>query len=135
MRVSASRLATLLAARLCAVVPPSFDVRAVGSAVVVHDPDGWNLTMDIGWIEEEDDDRTDIELAELVVGNALNHLQDAVSEAEKVPWPPLAPGSMKMAPYGTRADDTSIHLWFGRSERSPVIAFEPIPLREIARQE
>ena len=87
--------------------------------------------MDISWIEDEGEDRTAAQLAALIAGNALNELQDAVSESSKEPWPALSP--TVMAPYHTRTDDTSLFFWYGTSETTPVIGFKPIALSEVAR--
>jgi hypothetical protein len=134
MRLSALRLAREISARLSPVVPPPFRVSAVGAELHIEHPDGWGSIMPLDWLEDPSDDRSAAELAELAVGNALNSLQDAVSEASREPWPPLSPDSPRMmAPYETLFDGTQIHFWYGRAEGSPVIAFSPIMLRDVVQ--
>lgn len=135
MRISAPRLAREIAARLSPVVPPPFRVTAAGAELRVEHPDGWNATMPLDWLEDPSEGRSAAELAELAVGNALNSLQDAVSEASREPWPPLSPDSPRvMAPYETRFDGAHISFWYGRSEDSPVIGFTPIALRDVVHR-
>jgi hypothetical protein len=136
MRISASRLAREIAARLSPVGPRPFSVSAVGTELRIEHPDGWDCTMPLDWLEDPADDRSAAELAELAVDNALNSLQDAVSEASREPWPPVSPDFPRaMAPYETRVDDTQVCFWYGRSEDSPAIAFTPIMLRDVVQGE
>jgi hypothetical protein len=137
MRISASRLAAVVAARFAPVVPLPFKVRAVGTEFMVSHPAGWGFAMPLDWIEDEDEDRSPAEMAELIVNNALNAVQDAVSEALTEPWPSLSPSGppRAMAPYDTRCDGTNVYFWYGLSEQSPVLAFAPIPLTEVVHQE
>jgi hypothetical protein len=134
MRISALRLAHEIAARLDAVAPSPFRVSAVGVELRIEHPHGWGCIMPLDWLEDPSDDRSAAELAELAVGNALNSLQDAVSEASREPWPPLSEGSPRvMAPYDTRVDGTQIRFWYGRSAESPAIGFSPIMLRDVVQ--
>ncbi len=137
MRVSAARLATTVAERLASVVPPPFEVNAAGADLIVGHPRGWGFIMPFGWVEEEDEDRSGAELAEMMVGNALSSVQDAVSEATTEAWPPQWPtGTPRvMAPSGTRCDGTTIYFWYGLAEQFPVVTFTPIRLRDIIGQE
>jgi hypothetical protein len=134
MRISALRLAREIAARLSPVVPSPFRVSAAGAELRIEHPHGWDCIMPLGWLEDPSDERSVAELAELAVGNALNSLQDAVSEASREPWPPLSPDLPRvMAPYETRFDGTRVRFWYGRSEDSPAIAFSPIMLRDVVQ--
>jgi hypothetical protein len=137
MHVSAVRLASILSSRLTSKVPAPFEFRADGANFIVDHPDCWGLTMPLAWIEAPDEDRSGSELAELIVGNALNTVQDAVSESQTEPWPALeAQGSPRtMAPYGTRCDGLNIYFWYGTTEADPTIAFAPIPLADVTREE
>lgn len=133
MRISAVRLAGEIAARLAPVTPPPFSVRAQGSELQILHPFGWGSYMPLDWIEDPSDDRSAGELAELVVGNALSSLQDAVSESTREPWPPLSTTGRPrdMALYGTRCDGAEIVFWYGVSEAAPVIVFPPIGLSDV----
>ena len=91
--------------------------------------------MPLDWLEDSSDGRSVAELAELSVDNALNSLQDAVSEASQEPWPPVSPDRPRvMAPYATCFDGTRVRFWYGRSEDSPAIAFTPIMLRDVVQE-
>lgn len=134
MRISASRLACEIAARLSPVVPRPFRVSAAGAELRIEHPGGWNDIMPLDWLEDPSDDRSVAALAELAVGNALNSLQDAISEASREPWPPLSSDFPRvMAPYDTRFDGTQICFWYGRSEDLPTIAFSPIMLSDVVQ--
>jgi hypothetical protein len=131
MLISAERLVAILADRLDPVAPRPFRVTAKGTDLVVEHPHGWGVVMDVAWIQDEGEDRTAAQMAGVIVGNALNELQDAVSESSKEPWPALSP--TVMAPYHVRTDATSVFFWYGTSETAPVIGFTPIALSEVAR--
>ena len=89
--------------------------------------------MPLEWIEEENEDRDAGELAQLIAGNALESVQDAVSESFREPWPELT--RRVMALPGTRRDESYIYLWYGPSERSAVISVDPIALVTVVRPE
>jgi hypothetical protein len=131
MLLSATRLAAILADRLDPIAPRPFRVTARGTDLVIEHPHNWGCVMDVSWIEDEGEDRTAAQLTGLVVGNALNELQDAVSESSKDPWPALSP--TVMAPYHVRSDGTSVFFWYGTFEAAPVIGFTPIALSEVSR--
>ena len=134
MRISASRLAREIAARLNPVVPQPFRVSAAGAELRIEHSGGWYGIMALDWLEDPVDDRSVAELAELAIGNALNSLQDAVSEASREPWPPLSPEFPRvMAPYETHFDGTRVRFWYGRSEDAPAIAFMPIMLLDVVQ--
>jgi hypothetical protein len=131
MLISAARLAAILADRLNPVAPRPFRITARGTDLVIEHPQNWGCVMDVSWIEDEGEDRTAAQLTGLVVGNALNELQDAVSESSKDPWPALSP--TVMAPCHVRSDGTSVFFWYGTFEAAPVIGFTPIALSEVSR--
>jgi hypothetical protein len=134
MRISAPRLAHEIATRLDPVVPPPFRVSAVGVELRIEHPHGWDCIMPLDWLEDPSDGRSAAELTELAVGNALNSLQDAVSEASGEPWPPLSEDSPRvMAPYDTCVDGSEVRFWYGRSEHLPAIGFRPIMLRDVVQ--
>jgi hypothetical protein len=135
MRISAVRLAGEIAARLAPVAPPPFSVRAQDDELQIVHPFGWSSYMPLDWLEDPSDDRSAAELAELAVGNALNSLQDAVSESTREPWPPVTPSGTprELALYGTRCDGAQIVFWYGTAEEAPVIAFPPIRLSDVLR--
>jgi hypothetical protein len=133
--ISASRLVAALAARLDPVVPRPFRVRARGADVLVEHPESWGYMMSYGWIEDEGEGRSDVELAELVAWGVLNSIQDTVSEALTEPRPPLSPGGgrREMAPCRARCDGTTLRVWYGVPEAAPMIGFAPIPMADLAR--
>lgn len=133
MLISAARLTAILADRVDPIAPRPFRMRAIGTDLLLEHPNGWGATMAVGWIEDEEEaaDRTPAELASLIVGNALDELQDSVSESSKEPWPALS--KTTMAPVNVRTDGVSIFFWYGISEATPVIGFAPIALRDLAR--
>ena len=131
LKISASRLAAALAKRLDSIVPPPFRVRAEGNELIVDHPTGWGLWMPLEWIEAANEDRGAGELAQLIAGNALDSVQDAVCESSREPWPELT--RRVMALPGTRRDDSYIYLWYGPSERSAVISMDPLPLATLVR--
>ena len=126
-------MAAALAERLDPIVPPPFRVRAEGNELIVDHPTGWGLWMPLEWIEDENEDRAAGELAELIAGNALDSVQDAVSESSREPWPELT--RRVMALPGTRRDDAHIYLWYGPSEQSAVISIDPIALATLVHPE
>lgn len=129
MRISASRLAAVVAARLQPQTPPPFEMRAEDATLLLDHPTGWDFSMPLDWIEDETEDRGPGELAELVVGSALSELQDAVSEASREPWP--AEAARRMALPGTRRDDARVYFSYGESEQSPVLGFAPIAIADV----
>jgi hypothetical protein len=131
--ISAARLVAIVADRLDPISPRPFRLRAQGTDLLLEHPDGWGVTMSVGWIEDEGEaaGRTPAELASLIVGNALDELQDSVSESSKNPWPPLS--TTVMAPMNVRTDGVNIFFWYGISEAAPVIGFAPIAVRDLAR--
>jgi hypothetical protein len=136
MRVSASRLATLVAERLASVVPPPFEVHAAGADLVVRHPAGWGFHKPFAWVEQDDEEESGATLAEQMIISTLDSIQDAVSEALTEPWPPLSPtGTPRaMAPGEARSDATSIYFWYGHSEQRPTVGFAPIRLKDIRRE-
>jgi hypothetical protein len=131
MLISVSRLLAVLADRLDTVAPPPFTVRAKGTDLLIDHPQTWWVWLGFGWIEDETESRSNAQLGELVIRSALNQLQDTVSEASKEPWPGQSPTTM--APANVRTDGESLFFWYGASESSPVIGFEPITLKDVAR--
>lgn len=131
MLISAPRLLAVLADRLDDVAPRPFRVRANGTDFLIDHPNGWWVKMGFAWIEDETETRSYAELADVVVRSALDELQDTVSEASKEPWPKHSPTTM--APVNIRTDGESLFFWYGVSESSPVIGFEPIALKDVAR--
>jgi len=130
MVISAARLVTVIADRLDPVAPRPFRVRPYGRDLAFEHPE-WGFIMGAEFIEDETETRTAEELADLIVTNALEALQDVVSESSKEPWPPLTPTTM--APVHVRTDGERVYFWYGISEAAPVIAFAPIALEDVTR--
>jgi len=131
MLISAARLVAVIADRLDPIAPPPFRVRAQGTDLAIDHPQSWGFTMDAGWIEDETETRTPAELADLIIGNALSGLQDAVSESSKEPWPQISPTIMALP--NTRTDGERVFFWYGPSESTAVLGFPPIMLKDVTR--
>jgi len=130
MVISATRLVSIIAQRLDPVAPRPFRVRPYARDLAFDHPE-WGFIMGAEFIEDETETRTAEELAQLIIGNALEALQDVVSESSKEPWPPLTPTAM--APVHVRSDGQRVYFWYGISETAPVIGFEPIALNDVTR--
>lgn len=153
MSSSGMRLAAALAARLDPAVPRPFRIYAEGSDLTVDHPAGWGYRALVGsYLDDEIAPEYDcswadglyapvtrraeptlVKRAETAVAAVLNVLQDTISEATGEPWPLAA--SRRMAPYGTRSDVEAVYFWYGDEEGAPVVAFAPIPLRDIRAED
>ena len=129
MSISSSHLASIVAARLAPALPPPFRIHAEETDLVITHPAGWGSVMPLDWLEDEDEDRSVAELVEMVVGNALSSVQDSISEATREPWPQVAPRVMALP--GSRCDGSHVYFWYGASEKSAVMTFEPIRLADV----
>ena len=131
--ISAERVAAVLAERFHNVMPRPFAASAIGPTFRVDHPSGGGFLMPLEWLEE--DDRNAADLLELAVGNALNGIQDAVSEDTTEPWPLLASPdrSHVMAPYQTEWRESELHFWYGESEERAAIAFAPVALAAVEK--
>jgi hypothetical protein len=136
--VDVDRLTATLAKRLSLIVPAGFHVEA-GDGMLWYSADegrfpgqtgdyrvgrsGTYTRANFGLHGETDEDN----IVGLAV-QALDELQDYVSEATNDPWP----GTTRQPhPHG-EVRDSSLHLWYGEPG-SIVLACEPIPLAEIIR--
>jgi hypothetical protein len=129
-------LATLLADRLSAIVPAGFHVAAQDGMLQYSAESGkfpgqlsdhhvgrsgTYIRDNFGVYGESD--------RENIVGvavQALDELQDYISEATHMPWP--GEGSQP-SPHG-RILDSHLDLWYGDNERA-ILVCEPIPLPDI----
>jgi hypothetical protein len=109
-------------------------------------PAGFRLSAENEWLELFIEDAFDStisapqriedepsELAERLktaVYEVLDSVQDSISEHLRTPWP--STDGRKMAMPGVRVGTDSIQLWYGESEKAPVLGIPEIPLTEIA---
>ena len=131
MAIDASRLVAELAVRIAPILPPPFQATADGTDFRLDHPSDQCFTILLDWVEEPDEDRSDAELAELVVNSVLSSVQDVVSEVSTEPWPALSPRVMAMP--GTRCDGLRVHLWYGADEESAVMPFAPIVVADVVQ--
>jgi hypothetical protein len=131
-------LTVVLAGRLAAIVPAGFYVEAAGG-VLCYSADEGRFPGQSGDYRVGDagtDVRTNVSAhgqtdEERIAGvavQALDELQDYISEATHDPWP----GARNQPPSRARIRDSVLHLWYGRYE-DVVLACEPIPLTAIMR--
>ena len=129
------KLAAALAARLNAVVPDPFSVRAEGAWVSLYCGNAFDSSSSVaGVLDQEVDPEVAASerhsfawFAASVSESVLSSVQDGISETTAEPWPSLSPG--RMAFSGTRTDGEAVYLWYGpddEREIEAVIAFSPI---------
>ena len=136
MTVDADALCALLADRLAGIVPAGFHV-AAADGMLRYSADegrfpgqsgnyrvgrsGTYVRDNFGLYGDTDEDN--------IVGvtvQALDGLQDYISEATHDPWP----GTTSQPPPQARISDGLLHLWYGDPA---VLACEPIPLAAVER--
>ena len=136
--VDADRLAELLADRLTAIVPPGFHVEAA-DGMLWYSADqgrfpgqqgdycvgraGTHIRANLGVHGDTDADH----LAGLAA-QALDELQDYISEATHDPWP----GTTAQPPPYARIHDAMLDLGYG-DPSAPVLTCPPIPLAVLER--
>ena len=125
-------LARELAGRLSVVVPESFAVSPSGDTVEVRSTRApWVATSLVGHLLDQPmDTRT---LVEIAAFNALDTVQDYVSEVLREPWPTLAGRgalSRTMALAGVAIDGDALHLWYGEREK-PALSLASIKLTDL----
>ncbi len=111
-------LASGLAQSLAAVVPGAIVVRAAGDVVEVSSHlVEWTAASFVGQLLNQPGDRR--ALIETAAWNALNTVQDFVTEVFRQPWPcPLDPSASSgtMALPAVSLEESTLHMWYG--ERS-----------------
>jgi hypothetical protein len=138
MDVDADRLIAVLADRMSAIVPAGFGVDAADGMLRYSfgegrlpgqlgdhraGTSGTHARANFGVYGDTDEDN----ITGLAV-QALDELQDYVSEATHEPWP----GTIRQPRPHARVRDRALHLWYGDADRV-VLACEPIPLAAITR--
>ena len=138
--VDPDKLAVILAARLAAIVPDGFHVRASDGMLWYtydagrfpgqlnrYDAGGAGTYVRNNFYAQEDS--SDADRIAWVGRQALDELQDVIDEATHDPWP----GTLRPPrPYG-QVRGERLHLWYGGPDISddPVLACEPIPLASL----
>jgi hypothetical protein len=135
--VNVERFAEVLADRLAAVTPDGFQVRYRDGLLRYtcdegrfpgqtgdYQPgsSGTYALENFGTYGEAEEDN----LAGLA-RQALDELQDYVSEASHNPWP----GTSRQPPAHAEVRGSALHLWYGEPD-AVVLACDPIPLAEIS---
>jgi hypothetical protein len=132
MTVDVDALCALLADRLAGIVPAGFHV-AAADGMVRYSADEGRFPGQSGHVGRSgtyvrdnfglygDTDQDNIAGAGV---QALDELQDYVSEATHDPWP----GTTSQPPPRARISDAMLHLWYGDPA---VLTCEPIPLAAV----
>jgi hypothetical protein len=131
MALSATLLCGLLANRLNAVVPNGFSVTAADGFVLVklaNKPFGSGSGVKSILEQRAGDPIANITLA---AQNALNSVQDFISEETHWPWPPTVGRSRSyMAMPWATIRDGNLFVGYGETDELTV-AVEPIPLHAL----
>jgi|SRR5438105_3095849 len=128
MRALPHNLAKALANRLNALMPAGFVLTAENERLELFIEGGFDGTISAPErIAEETGDLG--KQLEIAVYEVLDGLQDAVAEHLRAPWPSLDGRNMGLP--GVRLTAESVHLWYGGTERAPVLAIPEIPFAEI----
>jgi hypothetical protein len=141
LEVDPDKLAVSLEARLAAIVPDGFHVRAA-DGMLWYSCDSGRFPGQLNNyspgaagtyvrdnFEAHAEDLSHAESAAAVARGALDGLQDYVDEATHDPWP----GKVRPpGPYAQVRGET-LHLWYGGPGigDDPVLACEPIPLASL----
>ncbi len=139
--VDADKFVAILAARLAAIVPDGFKVRASDGMLwftyaAGRFPGQLNRYTAGGagsFVRNNfyacQEDSSDADSAAWVGRWALDELQDVVDEATHDPWP----GAVRPPKPYWQVRGEMIHLWYGGTDISddPVLACEPIPLASL----
>jgi hypothetical protein len=141
MDIDADRLTEALEARLAAVVPDGFHVRAADGMLWYSADQGrfpgqlsnFHVGMSGTYVQDnlEAHGETVEDQVAGVAAQAFDELQDYVDEATHDPWPGTRTPPQSFAEARTGV----LHLWYGESDvTGPVVlACEPIPLVQIQR--
>ena len=131
MAVSATLLCNLLAGRLNAIVPDGFSVTAADGFVCVTSASSpFHSGSGVEWHVEQHAGNP-LDNITVAARNALNAVQDFISEETRWPWPP-APGRSRtyMAmPFATIRGGNLI-LGYGEADQL-ALTIEPIPLHAL----
>ena len=122
------RFAAAIAARLNAVLPPDFSVRAKGANVDVYARGQDRHASVSAKLLASDDGRSLTELMEVAAQGILDGAQDGIMEILTEEWPLGSSG--RAAEPGTRVVGDRLLMWFGE-EDAPIIALQPLPIAEI----
>lgn len=122
--MTGAALASALADRLAAVLPPGFTARSDGADFHVDAPDGVGSMTSLAHLDADDVEPQDYADA---AWNVLSMVQDVVSETTTDPWPAAAGSGSDLAEPSTSVDGSQIRLCFG-AEDDPVLTLPPIGL-------
>jgi hypothetical protein len=135
--VDPDKLAVSLAARLGAIVPAGFHVRAMDgklwySADHGRSPGGHYAGSSGTFVRENFEayeDESDADRIAWVARLALDELQDYIDEATHDQWP----GNVTTTRPYARVRGELLHLWYGGLDMDddPVLMCEPIPLTSL----
>jgi hypothetical protein len=140
--VDPDKLTVILAARLAAIVPDGFHVRAADGMlwyscdegrfpgqVNNYRPGGSGTYVRHNFDAYKDD--SDADRIAYVAVKALDELQDLIDEATHDPWP----GDVTPPRPHAQVRGEMLHLWYGGPDigDDAVLACEPIPLASLQR--
>jgi hypothetical protein len=138
--VDPDKLAVILAARLAAIVPDGFHIRAADGTLWYTSDAGRfpgqtnNYQAHGAWTKvrqnfEAYEDKSDADRIAYVAAQALDCLQDLIDEATHDPWP----GDVTPPRPYAQVRGEMLYLWYGGPDMSddPVLACEPIPLASL----
>lgn len=134
----AEQLTAGLARRLAAIMPDGFRIDVTDGVLWFSADDGRRGDGRAGRAGSRVRDNLALPGStdeERVVGmgrQALDDLQDFVSEATREPWP----GTRAQPEAHARLRDRALHLWYGGpdQESDAVLAVEPLPTGDIGNQ-
>ncbi len=129
--VDLDKLTLILAGRMAAIVPAGVQVEAADgmvwySGTTVSGRSGTHVRGNFDVHGQTDEDRI-----AGVAAQALDELQDYVSEHTHDPWP----GERAQPRAYAQVRDRTLHLWYGGPDidSDAVLACEPIPLAHLGR--
>ncbi len=107
--MNSTRLATLIADRLNAVVPETFTVSEANGVVgITSSKVWWGAQSHVATLADQPDGETSASL-ETAAWNALSAVLDYISEVEKEMWPG---GADYGSPY-VAVENGALRLWYG----------------------
>jgi hypothetical protein len=139
--VDPEKLGVILAARLGAIVPAGFHVRASDgmlwySADQGRSPGGHYAGSSGTYVRDNFDaydDDSDVDRAAYIARRALDELQGYMDQATHEPWP----GKVTPPKPYAQIRGEMLHLWYGGPdiEDAAVLSCEPIPLTSLQPDE
>jgi hypothetical protein len=133
MPALSSNLAVELAARLEAVVPANFSIRAEGDQIGVYQGERLLGGSAAASIVDEEDERALSEKIAAASRAVLDAVQDCIIEELHEPWPRMVDGSLALPESET--DGRRVYFWYG-SYRGELrfVQLTPLEIAAVQRQ-